>query len=384
MLKGNKGDWTELYVFAKLLADGKLFQSDIHLNKVETNYYEIKKAYRQETESSLEFDRGEEITIYKVVDSNKEHVGNISIDYLKEKSKDLYNGILEGTGLSFEIEKANDFIQNSHITKLTALTSNKSDLKLRIYDHRLAKEADLGFSIKSLLGKDSTLFNTGPGNNFIYQVENKLEISIEEFNNLTYKPKGGVSKITYRLQKLIDELGLKIEFESIQSYQLWRNLRMIDGDLPELLSFALLYRWIYRNPSMVEVVKLLEEKDPMNFYNGSLSDQKLYEYKLKRFLAECAMGMTSETPWHGIYDATGGVIICKKDGEVVCFHIYDFNLFREYLLNNTMFEQPSTGEDNNNPGNPRTTIGTKKYYYGWPYENDEKLFFKINLQIRFI
>ena len=35
MIKGNKGEWSELYVFAKLLADGKLFQSDINLEKIE-------------------------------------------------------------------------------------------------------------------------------------------------------------------------------------------------------------------------------------------------------------------------------------------------------------------------------------------------------------
>jgi hypothetical protein len=95
------------------------------------------------------------------------------------------------------------------------------------------------------------------------------------------------------------------------------------------------------------------------------------------------MGMTSEKPWQGIYDATGGVIICKQDGDIVCFHIYDFNLFREYLLNNTKFEQPSTGEDEDNPGTPRTTKGTKKYYYGWLFEENDELLFKINLQVRF-
>ncbi len=384
MLKGNKGDWSELYVFAKLLADGKLFQSDINLNKVESNYYEIIKAFREETDSFLEFDREKEVKIYKVTSSNREQIGTLSIEYLKEKSKDIYEGILEGKGLSFEIAKANEFISNSHIDKLTALVSNKSDIRLRIYDHRLAKEADLGFSIKSLLGQDSTLLNTCPGNNFIYEIENNLGISLTEFNASTYNPSGRISKITFRLQKIIEDLKLKLEFKNIQSQQFWKNLKMIDGDLPELLSFALLYRWIYRNPNMTEVVKLLEEKDPLNFYNGVNSDQKLYEYKLKRFLAECAMGMTSETPWHGIYDATGGVIICKKDGDIVCFHIYDFNLFREYLLENTMFEQSSTGEDANIPGTPRTKKGTKKYYYGWPYQEGEKLFFKINLQVRFI
>jgi hypothetical protein len=158
---------------------------------------------------------------------------------------------------------------------------------------------------------------------------------------------------------------------------------MVDGDLPDIIAYCLLYRWIDRTPVLSELVTLLENRDPLNFYNGEQSEQRLYDYKLKKFLAECAMGMTSEKPWQGIYDATGGVIICKQDGDIVCFHIYDFNLFREYLLNNTKFEQPSTGEDEDNPGTPRTTKGTKKYYYGWLFEENDELLFKINLQVRF-
>ena len=158
---------------------------------------------------------------------------------------------------------------------------------------------------------------------------------------------------------------------------------MIDGVLPEILAFSLLYRWIYRKSSIFDIAQKLEEKDPLNFYNGEISEQKLYEYKLKKLLAECAMGMTSETPWHGIYDATGGIIIAKKDGDIVCFHIYDFNVFRDYLFNNTLFEQPSTGEDELFPGRERTSKGTKKYYYGWLFEDNDKFKFKINLQIRF-
>ncbi len=92
--------------------------------------------------------------------------------------------------------------------------------------------------------------------------------------------------------------------------------------------------------------------------------------------------MTSETPWLGEYDSFGGVIIAKNDGDIVCFHIYDFNLFRSYLLNNTKFEQPSTGEDKYNPGNKRAK--GKKYYYGWLDKDMDDLIFKINLQIRFI
>lgn len=220
----------------------------------------------------------------------------------------------------------------------------------------------------------------GAGNNFIFEVENKLDQSVADFNKNTYAPPDRSSKITYRLKKL-ENLGCAVNFYKIQSSKLNKNLRMIDGDLPAIMGYALKYRWLYQKPNLIDVCELLEEKDPLNFYEREKSKQKLYQYKIKKFLVESAMGMTSETEWDGEYDSFGGVIIAKEDGDVVCFHIYDFNLFRNYLINNTAFEQPSTGEDEFNPGHQRTK--GKKYFYGWLYEEEERLYYKINLQVRF-
>ena len=379
-LTGNKGEWSELYVLIKLLADGVLCQSDINLQKDYENIYELVKAYKSELNYDLEFDRKGKIELYKIEKDNREIVTSFELNEFDKISKVLYNEIKNGRGNSFSIFELNDFIDKALINRLKAGSLSKSDLKIRIYDHRLAKETDLGFSIKSLIGGDSTLFNTGPGNNFIFEVLGSLDTTVSEFNKLTYSPGGRISKITYRLKTLIHK-GLSINFKDIQSNQLWRNLKMIDGDLPAILAHALFYRWIYRISALKEISVLLEENDPLNFYNNNLSVQKLYDYKIKRFLTECAMGMTSEKPWLGEYDSIGGIIIAKEDGEIVCFHIYDFNLFRNYLIDNTVFEQASTGEDKNNPGFPRQK--SKKYYYGWLYEEMNKLYIKINLQIRF-
>ena len=59
-----------------------------------------------------------------------------------------------------------------------------------------------------------------------------------------------------------------------------------------------------------------------------------------------------------------------------------FNLFRNYLLNNTKFEQASTGEDETHPGLENHNA-KKKYYFGWLYEENGSHYIKLNLQIRF-
>lgn len=380
MLKGNKGEWSELYVLVKLMADGKLFQSDINLNVDHENVYDVIKAYKGEYDYDLEFDRQNDVIIYKVKDGNKYQVSRKTIEEFKRITNVLFLGIKKGKGLSFQIPSAEPILNDIDVQRVKASAGTKADIKLRIYDHRLAKETDLGFSIKSLLGSNSTLFNTGPGNNFIFEVSDIDHIDLNDFNRSTYAPAGRISKLTHRIN-ILEELGGKFEFSGIQSEQLWRNLKMIDGDLPSILGWSLYYRWLTSTSSLLEVTTLLEENDPLNFYNGKESQQKLYEYKIKKFLVESAMGMTSEKPWLGEYDSFGGVIIAKNDGDLVCFHIYDFNLFRNYLLNNTVFEQPSTGEDQDNPGNERLT--GKKYYYGWLYKDVNKFKFKINLQVRF-
>ncbi|MBN1118138.1 MAG: HpaII family restriction endonuclease [Bacteroidales bacterium] len=375
-----KEEWSELYVLIALLAEGKLYQSDFELKKDSNNVYDIIKAYKSESDYNLEFDRNEKIVLSKIEKDKIEHIGSFSIADLEKVSKILYKGIKDGKGKSFAIINVDDFIQAAQIQKLKANANVKADIRLKFNDHRFNNETNLGFSIKSLLGGDSTLFKTGAGNNFIYSVENKLSETILEFNKRTYKPSGGLSKLTYRLQELV-KIGATLTFKNIQSPQLWKNLKMVDGDLPDILAWALYYRWIYREPGFSEISAILEKKDPLNFYDNQPSEQKLYEYKLKRFLTEAAMGMTSETPWLGEYDSFGGVIIAKNDGDIVCFHIYDFNLFRNYLIKNTKFEQPSTGEDNSIPGTPRQT--GKNYHYGWLFENKNELYFKINLQVRF-
>ena len=48
-LKGNKGEWSELYTFFKLLADGRLYCGDGQLNRYDDKFYPILKIFRDDS-----------------------------------------------------------------------------------------------------------------------------------------------------------------------------------------------------------------------------------------------------------------------------------------------------------------------------------------------
>lgn len=85
-------------------------------------------------------------------------------------------------------------------------------------------------------------------------------------------------------------------------------------------------------------------------------------------MTNIALGMVPASPWNGRYQATGGYIIVKEDGDVLCYHIYNRNEFREYLFNNTRLDTPSK----------------VKHHFGAIEENEGKQILKLNLQIRFV
>lgn len=48
MITQNKGEWSELYVFFKLLGDGVLYAADGNLDKKEDLYYPVVEILRKE------------------------------------------------------------------------------------------------------------------------------------------------------------------------------------------------------------------------------------------------------------------------------------------------------------------------------------------------
>lgn len=357
MITGNKGEWSEIYALFKLLGENKLFAGDADLKRIETIFYPIIKIIRNETGGNYEY---EIIGDLVIVSGGKEKL-RIHIKKFSEQAVKLLSIIKGSTGV-FSIPETEDFMKSVNCRTLKSKSSSKSDIRIVIHDKRINQTAELGFSIKSQLGGDSTLLNAGKTTNFIYQIIGfKGSASdIYRINAIDTR-----SKIKDRIEE-VKKLDGKLKFLSLEQDIFKNNLVLIDSLLPNILA-EVIKQFFSSNLSKISALtEEISSKNPLG-YDTKFS-HSFYEYKIKRFLTDVALGMMPSKVWGGLYDATGGYLIVKDDGEILCYHIYNRNQFEDYLFHNTKLE----------------TASSTRHDFGKVFTNDGNLYFKLNLQIRFV
>lgn len=357
MITGNKGEWSEVYTLLKVISDKQLFAGDSNLNKIETLIFPIIKVLRDETNGTFEFSYDNDLVIVK---NGKEEI-RISVLEFQKQAHFLLTKLKEKTNATFSIPEIECFINSFNSHSLKAKSSVKSDIRIVIHDQRTGTNPELGFSIKSQLGGASTLLNAGKTTNFIFKIENFIltQKQISEINEIDTR-----SKIKDRIEK-IAELGGKLEFQKTESSVFGNNLVLIDSALPKIIAESLHLFFTSAFSTIVELTNQISTKNPLD-YNLE-TNHPFYSYKIKRFLTDIALGMMPSKVWTGELDATGGYLVVKENGEVLCYHIYNRNEFEDYLFTNTKLE----------------TASSTRHEFGKIYEENRQLYFKLNLQIRF-
>jgi type II restriction enzyme len=358
MLTGNKGEWSEIYTLLKIISDQNLFAGDSDLNKIEALIYPIIKILREESNETFEYSFDSDLVLIK---GNNEEF-RIPIYEFKEKAVFLLSKLKETTSATFSIPEIESFINSFKCISLKAKSTIKSDIRIIIHDQRTGTTPELGFSIKSQLGGASTLLNAGKTTNFIYKIEGVrfTEDEVDLINAIDTK-----SKIKDRLESIQSSSGRFI-FVGNESIVFENNLTLIDSALPKILSEIVLQFYTSNKYKTIDLVNEITLQNPIH-YNLE-SNHPFYSYKIKRFLTDIALGMMPSKVWTGELDATGGYLVVKEDGEVLCYHIYNRNEFEEYLMNNTKLE----------------TASSSRHDFGTLYALDNQWFINLNLQIRFL
>lgn len=358
MLTGNKGEWSEIYTLLKIISDKKLFAGDSELKKIENLIFPIIKILRDESNGTYEYGYDSDLVIIKGVDEEF----RIPITEFQEKAVLLLSKLKETTSATFSIPEIETFINSFSCVSLKAKSSVKSDIRIVIHDQRTGTTPQLGFSIKSQLGGASTLLNAGKTTNFIYEIENTVlsDNQIKEINQIDSR-----SKIKDRIEK-IKEFSGALSFKQTESSVFGNNLTLIDSSLPKIISEIVYLFFTSGNSKTIDLLNEISRLNPLDF--NLETNHPFYIYKIKRFLTDIALGMMPSKVWTGELDATGGYLVVKEDGEILCYHIYNRNEFEDYLLNNTKLE----------------TASSTRHDFGTVYSEHSKQFFKLNLQIRFL
>ena len=359
MQSANKGEWSELYAFARLLKDGKIYAADENVNKLNDIFFPILKLVRADIDNQdVDYHPGDKILIYK----NNEIIGEVDSDYLEKNTNILFNSIFKGDNKekgAFEIAGLDQFLENM---KIKAPSTEKVDIRMQIHDVKTGYAPIAGFSVKSDVGSPPTLLNAGNNTKFRYLIEGITDKDMEEINAID---KSVCSEYMKARFEALFQRAKNVKFARMLDKTYENNLMLIDSMLPEIYGDFILYHYMTMNEKRVDcetLCNLLEEKNPIGY-----SRKNFYTYKIKKLLCASALGMTPGKEWDGNEAATGGYVIVKRDGEVLCYHIYNRNFFESYLLKNTTIDRPSAS----------------RYDYGYVFKEDGKYYIDLNIQIRF-
>lgn len=333
----NKGEWSELYAFLKAIRNPNIFFGDIKLQQLNPNEYITVFQMRHNDSDRIYLITGNQLCIK----SPNEPDMFFTIDEIlnDENIKDIFDSIQSSTEKTFEFINP-QLLDSLSITDFKGRSISKPDVNVGFtYQNFRCNDDPLG--IKSFIGSAPTLLNAGTTTNFIFSV-NGFDGTIDEVNDIQTS-----KKIKERLE-YIQSKGGKLKFDRCQNSIFEQNLSIVDGDMLSIISDILLAYYSGEGAKLSDLVT---------------DTTKII--KVKRFLNTILLGMFPGTLWDGKKTANG-MIVVDKVGELYIYHVIKEDILNDYLFNNTKLD----------------TASSSRHEFGLLYEENGKMYFKLNLQIR--
>jgi DNA (cytosine-5)-methyltransferase 1 len=210
------------------------------------------------------------------------------------------------------------------------------------------------------LGAKPTLLNASGNTNFIFRVDRLSADKIDEINSIDSS-----TKLRDRIIA-IEQHGGRFHYINAEKEAMTHNLKMVDSLMPEIISHILLAFYKNRISAISKVVDFIHEQSNLNA-QIHYGDKLVLQNKVQKLLVDVLLGFFAGTKWNGAYQANGSIVM-KNSGDCVAFHIIDLESLKMYLYENIKLDTPST---------------TRHRFGKLFIEKDGKLYFKLNLQLRF-
>lgn len=377
-LSYNQGEWSEVYIFFKVISDRKLYTADADFNPIENVYLDVISVIREEAKDEVyKYMTGDTVTIML----NHEPVGSVPVSEFIKYKNILWKLLEENTQTTFSSDIVEKFLNSIHIFNpkspahiVSKFCGGTVDIVVETKD-RSGVNRILGFSCKSDLRASSTLLNaSGDNTNFIYEVTGPMDDEkMEQFNKL-FKKTQRKGKICYDIatsdrMQYLHKIGCDLKFVDTAKTQAKTNLIKCGGkEMPEIVA-GMLKKFYFENlsgPTTIEnCIEYLADNDIADYGFDDLIDT--YRGKVAHFLLCTFTGMRLGTPWNGRQDVNGGYIVVKNNGDVVAFHSTIADEFKDFLVAKMVMESPSHSRHKDMV----------------VYKDGDHYFLKLGLQLRF-
>lgn len=412
MWEFNYGEWTEAYVFLRLLGNGRIYAANADFKRDNNVYIDIINVMRHEKDHILQFERMMENETINAYD-NKVLFRVLAYSELTEKADFLYDAIRKVTSndRKFSVPEIEEFLKELKFSqpKIPQLPHDvamkfgkKTDIIITLEDSTDHAVSTTGFSVKSHLGSASTLFNAAQASNLIYEIEGCTDAEMNEINGNQIESELGMFKYIKDNPKLsLKFVGTSEEFQA--------NLDFVELTMAEILNCAMLVQVGYydraTSSNTSSIIDRVAEINPVNVKRPEL----WYKAKMKDFLFAAFSGLTATEAWDGRKRLSGGYIDVNADGEMLYYRAVSDDIFNTFLYEHTFFDRPSRGVKKNLAKLMATAqlagyevtdtekrlvtykMGTDgkekknpvKGDWGYVYKKDNKYYISINFQLRF-
>lgn len=351
-LSYNNGEWAEVYIFFKVIADRKLYTADADFNPIKDVYLDVLSVIREEVKGKeYKYKTGDTVTILL----NQQPIGSVAVEEFIKYKNLLWKLLEENTKTTFSSKEIESFLNSIHIFNpkspaqiVSKFCGGTVDIVLETKD-RSGVNRILGFSCKSDLRASSTLLNaSGDNTNFIYEIIGPMDDKkMEKFNSLFKKVirKGKECydiATTDRMQYLQD-LGCDLKFLKTAKPLAKENLIKCGGKEMPMIVANMLKAFYFKNvaglTSMEDCITFLSDNDVADYGFDDLAET--YRSKIAQLLICTFTGMRLGSKWDGRQAVNGGYIVVKNNGDVVAFHSTIADEFKDFLVAKIIMESPS-------------------------------------------
>ncbi len=356
--EATKRDWSELYIFFRLLAEGSIVlggsvSKTLPIVKITREEHDGVRTYLIGSEEIKIISEQSEKTILR---EDFQIVAQLVLDALRSEATEMTDA--KGNLLIASPEGVEGFLDEVGIFNLSAQAADRTDFYLTFF----TSEAEpIGCTLRSRIGKPVPLLDGGRTANL------KLEQVGVKFASPTVSKVNALETAHTVMDRmlLIERLGGVLKYADVADRVFRANLAMIDLHLPRLLAEMLRTMHLEGINKVTELTERMKEINPLKVKVEFIEKHHFYEHKLKQLLIASALGMRPAKIYTGQESAIGALVLLETDGKIVYYPASDRNTFGEFLYQNSRFEVTPIEKDK----------------YGILERENNAYYFKLNLKI---